>query len=172
MTTLTRRRNNDPHNEGWRIFYGDVQIGTISKRAGVPIDVDRWGWHCGFYPGVEPNQHRSGSSASYEQARAAFERAWRNLLPQLTPESFEVHSGIWPLSAGSTACGRKASRCQPSLPADDRNAFAGNRSTSRRPKSTSMSTTCLRENRDQVNQGTGKSRPRQRHRATLGAARH
>jgi len=39
---------------------------------------------------VEPDQHRSGSSASYEQARAAFERAWRNLLPQLTPENFEA----------------------------------------------------------------------------------
>jgi hypothetical protein len=46
---------------------------------------------CGFYPRIEPGQQRGGSAASYERARAAFERAWRQLLPQLTPESFEVH---------------------------------------------------------------------------------
>jgi hypothetical protein len=91
MTTLTRCRNNDPHCEGWRIFYGDVQVGTIAKSAGMPLESKQWNWSCGFYPGVEPGQQRSGSAASYEKARAAFERAWRQLLPQLTPESFEVH---------------------------------------------------------------------------------
>jgi hypothetical protein len=38
MPTLTRRRNNDPNSEGWRIFYRDVQVGTITRRAGAPID--------------------------------------------------------------------------------------------------------------------------------------
>jgi hypothetical protein len=83
MTTLTRRRNHDPHREGWRIFFGDVQVGTITKRGGVPIDVDQWEWRCGFFPGTEPWQQRDGSAGTYEEARAAFQSAWRDLLPQL-----------------------------------------------------------------------------------------
>jgi hypothetical protein len=35
-------------------YYGDVDIGTIALRAGVPVDVDPWGWILGFYPGARP----------------------------------------------------------------------------------------------------------------------
>jgi hypothetical protein len=34
MTELTRRRDRDRSDEHWQIFYGDVQAGTIGKRAG------------------------------------------------------------------------------------------------------------------------------------------
>src|SRR5258705_3096695 len=37
MTGLTRRRSKDAHAESWQIFYGDVQVGTIRIRAGVPV---------------------------------------------------------------------------------------------------------------------------------------
>jgi hypothetical protein len=28
--------DNEPHHEGWFVYYGDVRMGTISVRAGVP----------------------------------------------------------------------------------------------------------------------------------------
>jgi hypothetical protein len=40
MPALTRRRSKDARAEGWPIFYGDVQVGTIGIRAGVPVGVD------------------------------------------------------------------------------------------------------------------------------------
>jgi hypothetical protein len=43
MPALTRRRNNDPPRAGWQVLYGDVHVGTIAKRSGVPVDADRWG---------------------------------------------------------------------------------------------------------------------------------
>jgi hypothetical protein len=46
VPALTRRRSNA---ESWQIFYGDVQVGTIGIRGGVPVDVDQWGWSCGFH---------------------------------------------------------------------------------------------------------------------------
>ncbi|OMH99555.1 hypothetical protein BSN85_36495 [Bradyrhizobium brasilense] len=75
MTELTRRPSADPHREGWDVFYGDVKVGWIGQRAGVPADADQWGWTCGFYPGCDPEQ-TSGPAASFEDARAAFEIAW------------------------------------------------------------------------------------------------
>ena len=41
MPALTRRRSKDAPAESWQIFYGDVQVGTIGIRAGVPVDVDQ-----------------------------------------------------------------------------------------------------------------------------------
>jgi hypothetical protein len=43
MPPLTRRRIPCARNEAWRVFYGDVPVGTIGRRAGVPIHVDQWG---------------------------------------------------------------------------------------------------------------------------------
>jgi hypothetical protein len=40
---LTRRRSTDEREECWHIFYGDVRVGTIGIRRGVPVDVDQWG---------------------------------------------------------------------------------------------------------------------------------
>ena len=34
MPTLTRRRDPDAREEAWLIFYGDVQVGTISMGSG------------------------------------------------------------------------------------------------------------------------------------------
>jgi hypothetical protein len=70
MAALTRRRSNNAHAESWQIFYGDVQVGTIGIRAGVPTDVDQWGWSCGFHP-LKPVD---GTAAEFESAR-------RNLRP-------------------------------------------------------------------------------------------
>jgi len=53
MPALTRRRKKDRHQECWHVFYRDVQVGMISERAGVPVDFDQWGWHCGFSPALD-----------------------------------------------------------------------------------------------------------------------
>jgi hypothetical protein len=64
---------------GLLAYYGDVRVGTISIRTGVPFDVDQWEWTCGFYP-CEPGQHTNASAVDFEQARADFEEAWQRLL--------------------------------------------------------------------------------------------
>ena len=88
MSSLTRRRSHDSRREVWLVFYGDIPVGTIGERAGVPADLDQWGWTCGFYPGVEPSQHRDGTDPTFEDSRAGFEVAWNRLLPTLTEAAF------------------------------------------------------------------------------------
>jgi hypothetical protein len=80
MTALTRRRSRDAHAESWQVFYGDVQVGTIGIRAGVPVDVDQWGWSCGFYPRSHRLEHHDGTAETFEQARADFEAVWQDRL--------------------------------------------------------------------------------------------
>jgi hypothetical protein len=89
MTELTRRRMLGVHQETWHVFYGDIHVGTIGERAGVPQGVDQWVWSIGFYP----KSHRPGgqigeTAASFDLARAAFERAWRDYLPTCTEQDF------------------------------------------------------------------------------------
>jgi hypothetical protein len=75
MPILTRRRYPE-RPDCWHIYYGDVHAGTIAKRVGNPPDTDPWEWSCGFYPGSHPREHETGTSATFDQARAEFERAW------------------------------------------------------------------------------------------------
>src|ERR1700733_7963523 len=90
MRTLTRRSDN-PHLVTWHVYYGDVHVGTIGKRAGVPVDVDKWQWSCGFYPGLHPGQHRYGTAASFEEARIGFEADWEDILPEIPKGAFEEY---------------------------------------------------------------------------------
>ena len=91
MLNLTRRRSNDSPQESWRIFYGDVPVGWIGIRSGVPVGVARWGWRCGFYPGMEQGRYRDGSAATFKGARAAFLFAWRQVLQSLGKANFEAY---------------------------------------------------------------------------------
>jgi hypothetical protein len=90
MPELTRRRYPEYREECWHIYYGDVHVGTIAVRAGIPPDEDPWGWSCGFYPGCEPGEHTNGSAADFEAARANFEVAWRRLLSRRTEADFQA----------------------------------------------------------------------------------
>ena len=47
MPALTRRPARD-RLDCWRVFYGDVCVGTIGRRVGVPNGVDQWEWSCGY----------------------------------------------------------------------------------------------------------------------------
>jgi hypothetical protein len=88
MPKLTRRKYPE-RVDCWHIYYGDVQVGAFARRSGCPVDVDPWEWGCGFYPGTEPGQGESGTAASFEEARADFEAAWREFLPRLTEANFQ-----------------------------------------------------------------------------------
>jgi hypothetical protein len=91
MPTLSRRRSDNPHQITWHVHYGDLHVGTIGERAGVPVDVDPWQWSCGFYPGLHPGQHRYGTAPTFEEARAGFEADWKALLREIPEGAFEEY---------------------------------------------------------------------------------
>jgi hypothetical protein len=76
MPELTRRRSPDRQQECWLIYYGDVKVGSIGIRSGIPYDEDPWGWSCGFYPGSDPGEYQYGTAPDFDQARAGFEEAF------------------------------------------------------------------------------------------------
>lgn len=88
MPALTRRAADNQHQETWHVYYGDIQVGTIGERAGVPKDGDQWGWSVGFFPRSHRGHRESGIAASFREARGDFERAWERYLPQCTPQDF------------------------------------------------------------------------------------
>ena len=94
MPELTRRRypeatERSAAEECWHIYYGDVHAGTITIRTRNPHDTDPWEWCCGFYPGSHPGEHQSGTAATFDQARADFEGAWKVFLSNRTEADFQ-----------------------------------------------------------------------------------
>jgi hypothetical protein len=63
----------------------------LGKPRGVPNDVPRWGWHCGFYPASHAGIREDGIADTFEQARADFEAAWARVLPRCTDADFTEH---------------------------------------------------------------------------------
>jgi hypothetical protein len=53
MPDLTRRRAPNRH-DCWHVLYGDVRVGTIAKRVGIPRDQPVWGWSAASIPGQSP----------------------------------------------------------------------------------------------------------------------
>jgi hypothetical protein len=90
MPELSRRRYTEAREECWHIYYGDVHVGTIARRIGIPFDKDPWGWTCGFYPGSDPGEFTNGPAATFDHARVAFEGAWRAFLTKRTPVDFQT----------------------------------------------------------------------------------
>ncbi|SHG21914.1 hypothetical protein [Bradyrhizobium erythrophlei] len=88
MSTLTRRRY-PKRQDCWHVYYGDVHVGTIAIRAGIPHDEDPWGWSCGFYPGSHPREHTNGSAPTFDEAHRDFEAAWRVFLSKRTEADFQ-----------------------------------------------------------------------------------
>jgi hypothetical protein len=79
----------DAREECWQIFYGDVRVGTIAKRVGIPRDQHLWGWTCGFYPGSHAGECTGGAAATLDQAKADFEKAWTVFLSKRTEADFQ-----------------------------------------------------------------------------------
>nr|QIP09536.1 hypothetical protein HAV00_26265 [Bradyrhizobium symbiodeficiens] len=89
MPELTRRSYEDGL-EGWHVYFCDVRIGNIRKLAGVPTHGHQWGWSIGFDPGMPPGRRPSGWADTFDEARAAFEVAWKSVDPTLTEEHYEA----------------------------------------------------------------------------------
>ncbi|APO52187.1 hypothetical protein LUI11_37525 [Bradyrhizobium diazoefficiens] len=88
MSTLACRRAVNPLQETWHIYFGDVRVGVIGERAGIPIHADQGARSVGFYPGMEPKAHRRGIAGSFAAAREAFEATWAELLPTIPDGAF------------------------------------------------------------------------------------
>jgi hypothetical protein len=89
MPELARRRSADHRHECWQIYYAEIHAGTITLRVGNPNDTDPWEWQCGFYPGSGPGECQSGAAATFDEARADFESAWRVFLSKWTEADFQ-----------------------------------------------------------------------------------
>jgi len=55
----------------------------------MPPAEDPWGWFCGFYLGSHPRECTDGTAATFDQARADFEAAWRVFLSHRTEADFQ-----------------------------------------------------------------------------------
>jgi hypothetical protein len=85
---LTRHRDPEAREECWHIYYGDIRAGSIARKIGVG-GVELWQWVCGFHPGSHPSEITGGTEATFDQARAEFEAAWRVFLAKRTEADFE-----------------------------------------------------------------------------------
>jgi hypothetical protein len=90
MPTLTRRLDLDVAQETWRIYCGDVVVGTLAQCVGNPGAAPGWQWRCGFYPGSRPGECTGGAAADFGQARADFEAAWRVFFSKRTEADFRA----------------------------------------------------------------------------------
>jgi hypothetical protein len=79
----------DAHQETWRAYYGDLHVGTIMGPVGNPNAAPQWQWRCGFYPGSGPGECKNGTAATFDEARAVFEAAWRVFLSKPTEADFQ-----------------------------------------------------------------------------------
>jgi hypothetical protein len=109
MPALTRRRCPDAREECWLIYFGDVHVGTITVRSGVPLDKNQWGWPWGFYPVSHRGEDTAGTAATFEQARRDFETAWRALQPKLSEADFQAYRQqrafvSWKYAMWETSC--------------------------------------------------------------------
>jgi hypothetical protein len=99
MPTLTRRHDIEAPDECWHVYYGNVRVGTIAKRAGIPFDKEPWGWACGFYPGSHPRECTNGVAVTFEEARAEFEEAWAVFPSNRTDADFAEWRHQWDWTA-------------------------------------------------------------------------
>ncbi|WP_257169689.1 hypothetical protein [Bradyrhizobium sp. SRS-191] len=88
MTALTRRRDPEAPDETWRIYFGDIEAGTIARNKGS-FGSPAWQWFCGFYPGSRPGEQTIGTAPSFTEARSAFELAWSAFVSRRSPEDFD-----------------------------------------------------------------------------------
>ena len=84
MATLTRRRDADRQTEHWLIFAEDIHIGSIGVRGGVPIHAEQWQWTVSVFPASRRGIRDAGIAPDFQTARAAFERCWCEIEPQIT----------------------------------------------------------------------------------------
>ena len=90
MSPLSRRCDPDRADECWLIFTYDVHVGRIARAIGNPGALERWQWHCGFYPGSKPDEQLSGTASSFDKARSDFVRAWKVFSSKRTEADYQA----------------------------------------------------------------------------------
>jgi hypothetical protein len=75
-TTNLKRRRDPDRKDCWLVYCDHIHAGTIAKAAGTPNALVQWKWSAGFYPGSRPGEIETGNANTFEEARAAFEKAW------------------------------------------------------------------------------------------------
>lgn len=86
------RRRPDPHRpDSWLIMCGDIHAGTIAKSVGRPDAQNEWTWRAGFYPGSKAGEIKTGNAASFDEAKAAFEKAWLTFASTRTQVDFTAY---------------------------------------------------------------------------------
>jgi hypothetical protein len=111
MPALTRRPDLDARQECWLVYYGDVHAGTIAIRTDNPNTTDAWSWRSGFYPGSNPGECTSGTAATFDQARDAFQAAWRVFLAKRTEADFQAWREDRGGTRGNMRCGSGGKSC-------------------------------------------------------------
>jgi hypothetical protein len=84
---------------------------AISKpktNAGTSITATSESARCGFYPGCHPRERTHGTAATFDQARADFEEAWRVFLSNRTEADFQEWRAYRPSPRGNIECGTPA----------------------------------------------------------------
>lgn len=61
------------------------------RKQGSPHAETQWRWNVGFYPGRHPKDNLSGDAMTFEDARAAWAKAWAEYLPNCTEAQFEEY---------------------------------------------------------------------------------
>jgi hypothetical protein len=89
MPELTRRRYRE-RQDCWHVYYGDVHVGTIARRVGIPPSGRPWGWICGFSPGSEPGEFRDGTAETFDLARVDFAVAWQRFSAKRTEADYQA----------------------------------------------------------------------------------
>ena len=51
---------------------------------------ERWVWFCGFYSGSRPGEQTHGTAATFDQARADFEKAWQGFSARRTETDYQT----------------------------------------------------------------------------------
>jgi hypothetical protein len=67
-----------------------AHAGTIAQCVGNPGAAPKWQWRGGFYPGSRPGVCTNGMAETFEEARAAFEAAWRVFLARRIGADFRA----------------------------------------------------------------------------------
>jgi hypothetical protein len=93
-----------------------VRVGVLAERVDNPDGTPSWQWSCGFYPGSNPSEHARGIAETFDQARGAFEGAWRFFLVKHGEADFDAHRCNRAFHAGGRLCGLEASSCRRRLP--------------------------------------------------------
>ena len=82
MPELARRRNPEAPDERWHVYRDPVPVPHMRKIPGAGA--------CGFYPASHPAECTAATAATFDQAHADFEDAWRVFLSNRIAADFQA----------------------------------------------------------------------------------